>query len=245
VSAAGWTGLAGSRFAWLAAILVGVTGSWGGLALGHRFLLPLLELALAYPLFLSAVRSGRLARCVGLFLLWSLAASVPLVLAARADPVRVEPLVLHGASYRDEMFEWIRTGIGRESRPAQFLPQHALHFAVFCALSFATVGIGGLAMGCVLLNYMNSYVGVLLAAAADPLAMAPFAWPAYAAIRVAGYVTCATALARLALPRARRDPAERGRALRVLAFGVGLVFLDALLKALVAPWYGERLREGF
>lgn len=237
-------GFAGSRFAWVAAVLLGVAGSWGGLALGNLALLPALQLALAYPLFLVGIRAGRLGRTVGLFLLWAVAASVPVVLSARADPAGVEPLVLNGAEYRDEMFRWIRTGVGAESDPARFLPQHALHFVLFAALSFLTFGAAGLAMGCVLLNYMNFYVGALLAEAAHPAAIAPFAWPVYAAIRVAGYVTCAAALSRLSFPSVRKDPSERRRALRALAIGVGLVLLDALLKAAVAPWYGERLRVG-
>lgn len=236
--------LAGSRFAGLAALAAGVAGSWGGLLLGSPYVLPILQLALAYPLFLSGVRSGRLGRTVGLFVFWAVAASVPIVLAARADAAGVEPVVFHGAAYRDEMFAWIRTGVGAESDPSRFLPQHAIHFALFSLLSFATVGAVGLGMGCVLLNYMNFYVGALLGAAANPGAIAPFAWPAYAAIRVVGYVSCATALARLALPRVRRDPPERRRALRALALGAALVLLDALLKAILAPWYRERLVAG-
>jgi hypothetical protein len=235
--------LALSPFAPAFALAAGLLGAGLGLLLGNRCVLPLLQAGLAYPLFLGSVREGRRGRTIGLMLLWAVATSIPVILASRADPSGIEPAILRGGEYRDEMFAWIRTGVGKESEPGRFLPEHALHFGVFALLAYFSVGAGALALGAVLLDYMNFYVGALLAAAAHPAAVAPFAWPVYAVVRVVGYVVCATALATLRLRG--RDPTDRRPSLRLLAVGFSLVLADALLKALLAPWWRGRLSAGF
>ncbi|MCI0588664.1 MAG: hypothetical protein L0323_17695 [Planctomycetes bacterium] len=235
--------LALSPFAPAFALGAGLLGAGIGLIVGHAFLLPVLQAALAYPIFLGAVREGRHGRAVGLMLLWAVATSIPVILASRTDPGGTEPAILRGKEYRDEMFAWIRTGVGKESDPGRFLPEHGLHFATFALLAYFSVGAGALLLGAVLLDYMNFYVGALLAAAADPAAVAPFAWPVYAVVRVIGYVVCATALAGLRLRGP--EPDERRRPLGLLALGFSLVLADALLKALLAPWWRERLAAGF
>ncbi len=235
--------LALSPFAPAFALVAGLLGAGLGLLLGNAWLLPILQAGLGYPLFLGCVRQGRRGRTIALMLLWALGTSVPVILASRADPSGIGPSILRGETYRDEMFAWIRTGVGKESDPGRFLPEHALHFGVFALLAWFTAGAGALALGAVLLDYMNFYVGALLAAAAHPAAVAPFAWPVYAVVRVVGYVACATALAVLMLRGS--DPTDRPRSLRLLAVGVGLVLGDALLKALLAPWWRGRLAAGF
>ncbi|MGH7149128.1 MAG: hypothetical protein ACREIU_00445 [Planctomycetota bacterium] len=235
--------LALSPFAPAFALGAGVLGAGLGLLLGNRWLLPLLPVALGYPLFLGAVREGRRGRAIGLMLLWAVATSLPVILASRADPSGTEPAILRGREYREEMFSWIRTGVGKESDPARFLPEHALHFASFALLAYFSAGAGALALGAVLLDYMNFYVGALLAAAAHPAAVAPFAWPIYAVVRAVGYVVCATALTTLKLRGS--DPTDRRLSLRLLALGFALVLVDALLKAVLAPWWRERLAAGF
>lgn len=234
--------LALSRSAPFLAVLAGVAGARVGLLLENRWALPVLQAIPAFPLFLGGVLARRTGRTIFLMLLWTVATSFPVILAANADPLGVEPLVIRGKEYRDEMFAWIRTGVGPESDPSTFLPRHALHFGAFSLLAFATAGGAGLLFGAVLLNYMNFYVGALLAEAALPARIAPFAWPIYAVVRVAGYVVCATALARLLLYR--REVSDRRAALGTLAFGFALVVTDALLKAALAPGYRERLLVG-
>ena len=68
---------------------------------------------------------------------------------------------VNGPAYRDEMFHWIRTGEGREGRPAEFIPQHVLHLAGFVALSLATASAASMALGAALMNYMGFYVASL------------------------------------------------------------------------------------
>ena len=55
--------------------------------------------------------------------------------------------ILNGAKYQTEMFHWIKTGAGAEGNPVQFVPQHLIHFIIFCVLSAISAGLLSLLMG--------------------------------------------------------------------------------------------------
>ncbi|HET9480532.1 MAG TPA: hypothetical protein VFP98_02155, partial [Candidatus Polarisedimenticolia bacterium] len=143
---------------------------------------------------------------------------------------------------RDEMYDWLSTGSGRESTPSQFIPQHLLHAAIFCLLSLATGGAASLIMGAVLLNYMSFYVGDLILRCAGsgtlPAAIA-LAWNPWSIIRVVAFIALGVALAEPLLARLSGggpDPSTRGRWLALAAAGLAA---DIVLKSLLAPlWPG-------
>lgn len=133
------------------------------------------------------------------------------------------------------MFHWIRTGIGQEGSPSTYMPQHAAHFLAFAILCLVSRGLLGLVLGAALLNYMNAYVVALLVHSEPPWLVAPFAWPAYAIVRVVGLVCIATALTAITLRR--RTHATVGAVRIALWVGFGLVVADLALKAVLAPLY--------
>lgn len=206
--------------------------------------IPLLLALPIQPLFRGCVEQRRYRRAAIAAMLWALGATLVAVPLVAATGDRYADAIWQARSYRDSMFEWVRTGIGEESSPARFLPKHALHFAAFCVLSFATYGFLGLALGAALLAYMNFYVGSLLAHAARPLAIAGYVWPVYAIVRVAGFILVAVALTAYALRWRRGIPLDARWARRVLLAGIGLVALDAMLKTLLASHYSMLLRGG-
>ena len=212
-----------------------------GLAIGSAWLLPVLNVLGVYPVYLRLILKGRLRQAVAVALLWALFLSQAVIIATCLFPQRSQRVTLIGAEYRNEMFEWVRTGQGEESSPRLFIPVHVRDFAIFAAVSFATGGLGGLFMGAVLLNYMNFYVGSLVVAARHPVLTALFGWQPYAIIRVISYILVATALAAAfwALLGRRRMPRGLGR---YGACGVTGVMLDVLLKWLIAPAWSALLR---
>jgi hypothetical protein len=138
------------------------------------------------------------------------------------------------------MLTWVRTGAGPEGSPRLFLPVHVRHYLGFCALSLLTVGYAGLALGTVLLNYMNYYVAELIRVSTEPVGSAAFGWPVWAVLRVVGFTASGTAMAALGLAgwRRARGWGRRSGLLfpgRLLALGFGLVVADAALKAFLAP----------
>ncbi len=232
-----------------------------GFLAGQAWLLPLLGAAVPYPVFLHRVRRGAFAAAVGWVLLWTLFQSLAMGSAVTLFPERAARVVHRGQPYAEEMVHWVQTGEGPEGSPRLYLPIHVRHYLGFCVLSVLTAGAGSLVLGTWLLNYMNYYVAVLTALSADRWTAALLGWPVWAEIRVVGFVVTGAALAALGLILYRRllrrggtRPGVRGAGngadrealrfpVRVFLLGLGLVVLDAVLKAVLAPvWQPILLR---
>jgi hypothetical protein len=216
----------------------------GGASLltGWMWLPPFLQATLVFPVYLYFILNRWRGRAVAGMLLWALLTSIVTILITVSRPETAAGAVFNGAAYRDEMMAWIRTGVGAESTPAEFIPVHALHYGLFLAGSLLTLGWAGLVMGAVLLNYMNFYVGSLVLAAERPELAALFGWPPYAVIRVAGYIMGAVALSDFATAVVlRRNPWERSVTKRLLGLSVLFFVSDVLVKIVVAPWWRRLL----
>lgn len=212
-----------------------------GLAAGVPWLLPLLNAAPAYAAMVVLLRRGDQRQAAVTMLVWALALAVTGTLAFALWPSPPDVVVLNGPAYRDEMFAWIRTGIGREGSPGLFVPQHALHLAAFVVLSLATASALSIAMGAVLMNYMDFYVASLARAGAPPWAVVLLGWQPWAIARVAAFSVLGVVLAPpllrrlgVAVPRMRVTPL-------VIAAGAALL-ADVALKTWLAPLWGRWLR---
>jgi hypothetical protein len=218
-----------------------------GVAAGARLLLPVLGAAIPFAVFYPRVRDGRLRGALGWTLLWAVFQSAALQGAMAIAPGRTGHAVIRGESYPAEMMHWVRTGEGEEGSPRLYLPIHIRHFAAFSLLSLVSAGAGGLVLGTILLNYMNAYVGTLTAASAHPAVAAAFGWPVWAVIRVVGFVATGTALASYGfslLDRLRGRSPRRPFPTRFFLLGLGLVVADAILKAVLAPFWRGILLPG-
>jgi hypothetical protein len=212
-----------------------------GYTIGNQWALPFINALAIYPFYLELILSGRRRQAVALGLMWALFLSQAVIGVAYFFPERAEAATLRGAEYRDEMFTWVETGEGEESSPRRFIPSHAAHFAVFCGMCLLTGGFAGLAMGAALLNYMNFYVGALVAAADRPILTFLFGWQPYAIIRVVSYIVVATALSEAAFGLVRRRGVPPRARLYMAAGGAGVI-VDVLVKSLTAPAWSRLLR---
>ena len=210
-------------------------------SLGGRLLLPLLATLAVYPPFAGLVMRGRRAAAIVSALLWAASLSVSIIMMTARDPGRAGAVVLNGEAYRDELFAFIAAGAGRESDPARFVPQHALHLGLFAAATLVSGGLLGLAMGAVLLGYMSFYVGSLLAGPA-PLLAALFGWPPWATARVVAFILLGALLSRPLLARLGRRPIPSQHERRIYLAAVALLILDVALKALLAARWAALLR---
>jgi hypothetical protein len=213
-----------------------------GLVLGVPWLLPILNAAPAYTAMVVLLRRGEQRQAVVLMLAWAAALAVAGTLAFALWPHPPGALVLNGPEYRDEMFAWIRTGAGREGSPRLFVPQHAMHLAAFVVLSLLTASALSIAMGAVLMNYMDFYVASLARAGAPAWAVVLLGWQPWAIARVAAFTVLGVVLARPLLRRVRPGgvPPPTARGL-VIAAGAALL-ADVVLKACLAPTWGRWLR---
>jgi len=226
---------------WVSLLLLaaGAAGSTAlGFVLGAPWLLPILGATAAYPVYAADLARGRPARAVTLMVIWAVMLSVAVVFATSAFPSRAERTIWLGTEYAAEMIEWIETGIGPEGDPSLFLPQHGLHFALFNLACLASAGLGGLVMGAALLNYMNFYVAVLIREASNPILAAALGWPPWAILRVMGFILVSVPLSARLLRRFRRGRTQPNISYwKYYLWGAGLVVSDAILKAVLAPFW--------
>jgi hypothetical protein len=172
---------------------------------------------------------------------WSVGTSLPAIAAFRRDPAGADARVLRAAAYRAEMLEWLRTGAGPEERPRRTALAHARELLAYVVAALATANALAIALGAVLLNYMNAYVARLLGAARRPWTVRLLAWNVWSVVRVAGYVALGAACAGPVMGWSGRpgDPQE----IRALALGGAVaVVADLVLKLFLSPLVGPRLR---
>ena len=214
-----------------------------GWAAGIPVLLPILNTLASFPFMVLALRRGDLRLAVARMLLWALAMGVAATFLSYARPAQTGALFLRGESYRTEMFAWVMTGQGAESRPSQFIPQQLGHAALFSGLALATGGVAAMPMGAVLMNYMGHYVGTLAASSRRPALTMILGWHPWAVIRVISFVVIGVVLSTPLLSRLGKFQVDRAVARTLLVWaGAGLV-ADIVLKTLLAPaWQRILLR---
>ena len=214
-----------------------------GWAIGVPLLVPVFNTLAAFPFMVAALSRGDVRLAVARMLVWALALGVCATLLSYAQPWRTDSLFLRAASYRVEMFQWVMTGDGAESDPARFIPQQAVHAAVFAALAVASGGVLALAMGAVLMNYMGHYVGTLGATSAHPLPVLVLGWHPWAVIRIVSFVTIGVVLSAPLLSWFGGFRVDWRTARRLLAWAAAGLIADVVLKWLLAPvWQRLLLR---
>lgn len=214
-----------------------------GLAIRHPWILPALNTLPAYLTMVERLRRGERRQAVVAMLVWAVALAVGGTVSFALWPRPVDAVVLNGPAYREEMFAWILTGIGREGQPSRFLPQHIGHLAGFVVLSLATASALSITMGAVLMNFMSFYVASLARADVPAWAVVLLGWQPWAICRVAAFCTLGVVLAEPLLSRVLEYPYAGLRAARpyMIAAAAGIL-ADWALKALLAPTWGAWLR---
>jgi hypothetical protein len=209
---------------------------------GGTWLLPALAPLTLYPGFARAVRERRYEVAFRRGLAWAAMLSIGVILLVRVSPPLAAAGILNSEPYRQEMFAWIETGIGRETDWRAFLPQHLFHLALFVVLTWGTGGYFGLALGAALTAYMSYFVGSFSLASTSPILGAIAAWVPWSVVRVAAFVALGTILSRPLLVRRWTPPFERREVAWILAAGTGIL-VDIVGKAALAPAYGRLLRS--
>jgi hypothetical protein len=213
-----------------------------GLLLGGGILLPVLNTAAAYAAMVFLLRRGERRKAVGLMLVWAATLAVSATVTFSVWPADPGPFVFNGPAYRDEMLQWIRTGVGREGSPAEFIPQHVLHLAAFIVLSLVTASAASMVLGAALMNYMGFYVASLHRAGVPAGEVLLFGWQPWAICRVAAFVVLGVVLAEPLLSRLRPYAYEGLRAARpFLIAAAAAIAADWILKALLAPHWRAAL----
>jgi hypothetical protein len=214
-----------------------------GFLLESKLLLPLLQIAVSYPVLYSLLYRELRIRAMAAMLFWAFCMGTVTVAASVSFRDLASHSIIHGNVYAEEMFHWIKTGEGAEGNPVQFVPQHLLHFVVFALLSLLTGSLLSLLMGSVLMNYMSFYVASVILASHDRFTAALLAWHPWSVIRVISFVILGVILGEPMLCKIqKRDYEYAGMRIYFWIALNGLV-LDVLMKAFLAPWWGLELRK--
>lgn len=198
-------------------------------------LVPVFNTLASFPFMVAALKRGDVRLAVARMLVWAATMAVCATTLAYARPWQAGTVFVHGASYRQEMFAWVMTGVGAESSPSRFIPQHARDAAIFAAVDLISGGFGGMAMGAALMNYMATYVGSLAAASRHPLLAALLGWHPWSVIRIGSFVVIGVVLAVPLLSRLLHFRIDREARRRLLTWAAAGLVVDIALKAALAP----------
>jgi len=211
-------------------------------AIGIPLLVPFLNVAAGFPFMVAALKRGRTGEAIWRMLIWAAALGVCATLISYFATTDAARMFLRGESYRAEMFEFIRTGQGREGDIRAFLPQHVLHAAAFSGLAIATGGVLAMPLGAFLMNYMSYYVGAFAIASVHPWKALVLAWVPWAVVRVMSFVTIGVVLAGPLVSRVSGFPYRLAGQRRWLVLATCGLLVDILLKWALAPWWRHLLR---
>jgi hypothetical protein len=175
--------------------LCGVTGFRVGWRIGNRVALPLSQAALGWAAFLLAWRILGPAWAAATVSAWAIGTTIASVYEFLGQPEATDQRVIRAATYRASMLAWLEIGDGPERRPAATAWQHLREAIWYGAAAIATANLGSIAMGAVLLNYMNAYVATILRAAKSTGRVLLLAWNVWSVARVAAYVLIGAAAA--------------------------------------------------
>jgi hypothetical protein len=210
-----------------------------GWAIGVPVLVPVLNTAPILPFMIASLARGHTDVAIARMLIWAAALAVGSTLLSYWRPDQTGALFINGDAYRREMLTWILTGVGREGEPSQFIPRHALHVAVFCALSLLSGSVLSMPVGAVLMNYMGHYVGALAAMSASPALTIVTAWAPWVIVRVVSFVTLGVVLAGPVLSRVAGFQFRLRDHGRLIAWALAGLVADVLMKGFLAyTWRG-------
>lgn len=216
--------------------------SWFPVVLGGAgWLTPLLSGTAAW-LYLRREHRGPRPRVILVLLTWVALLSASLIFLTLRLPESAAALIPHGVQYWEEMRPYVATGVGKESTPSMFIPEHLTHLLAFGLGSVISAGLGGLILGAFLTGYMSFYVGRLAASSTSPLLAALLGWHPWSLLRVIAFVILGVSLARVMLARPGLRPWWRQERFWLLAAGL-LWCADLGLKAALAGTWSAVLRD--
>ena len=223
--------------------LATVFGTVLGFIISKLFILPLFLSVPIYLLMIHLLKQGERKKAVAYMLLWALILGLVMTFACYLYPEKSEGLIIHGGGYRDEMFDWIKTGIGKEATPSKFIPEHLLHLGIFIALSLVTLSAASILFGTILMNYMAFYVAQLMLRTDQKVLVFIVGWHFWSLFRIAGFVILGVVLAEPILHRVFKYNWRLKDARPYLMTAALLIILDMTCKAIFAPAVGEYVKK--
>jgi hypothetical protein len=230
--------LGGSSFCSLAFFLSAITILFSllGILFELRITLPFLLSIPAYIFMLSLLIKRRRREAIAIMLLWAIILGAVMTLLSYLFPAQAAASIINGVSYRDEMFLWLKTGIGKEGTPSLFIPDHLIHLGIFILLSLASGSLLSIALGTVMVDYMAFYVGGLLPYSRNFALTFLLGWHFWSLIRILAYIILGVLLSEPLISRIFKYEFHFREVRRYLVFALLFLIVDIVLKILFAPF---------
>lgn len=213
-----------------------------GIFTGNKFLLPILNISPAYPFMIYLILKDKRKEAVYSMLLWALYLIFFGTIVFSIFPERAEKVVINGKAYKEEMFDWIKTGIGRESNPKEFIPQHLAHIGIFIFLSLISASLFSIIMGSIMVNYMNFYVAQLIINSKNKIVPIIFGWHFWSLIRVISFVILGVLLSEPLLSLIKKKTPQILKEKTMILIAISGLILDIALKTIFSPLVGRILK---
>lgn len=229
-------------------IVLGVLVATGfPLFLQQELCLPVLNTLVIFPLFVWAVRSGRMRRAIVITLFWAFCLALTMVGLTLLMNEQAAGAVQGLAEYRTQFIRWIADGVPVEILPAQGWLAQLRELAIFAVAAALTAGLGGLFLLTLAIDIVSANAASLALEALRPLPVLLLSWPLWNIARLVGAVLITAALAEPLATGQLRGAQLAGwfrRRRRLLAWGLLAWVAGALLHATLAPLYRAALEAG-
>ena len=218
----------------------GLVGFRLGFRMGSRVALPLVQAVLGWAAFLLAWSFLGAAWAGATVAAWALGTTVASIYVFFGHPAEADARVVRAVPYRAAMLSWLQAGGEPGAGAVVTAGQHLREAIWYTAAAMATANLGSIAMGAVLLNYMNAYVATLLRAGTNTTTVLLLAWNVWSIVRVAAYIAIGAAAAAPLLRFSGWHGDVRAVPALALAGAAGVV-LDLVLKLALSPRCGRAL----
>ncbi|UCE26988.1 MAG: hypothetical protein JSW52_11675 [Candidatus Coatesbacteria bacterium] len=164
------------------------------IAVGNKYVTPVLNVAAVGPFYLWAAARGRYRPAVGLSLLWLTCLALFFTVGATFFSERAGAAALYAEAYNADFNAWLADDTVAFGETRGYALQIVEEGGLAGGLSFITGGIGGLATAAVNANYVSYNAGRLLLGSTSGTYSIVFAWPFWEVLKVIGFVNLSVAL---------------------------------------------------
>jgi hypothetical protein len=164
------------------------------LAIGNRYVTPVLNLVAVAPFFLWAAVRGRYRPAVGLTLLWLTCLALFFTVGTTFFPERTADVTLYGRAYNADFTAWLADENARFGETWGYAQKAVEECGLAGGLSLITGGLGGLTTAAVNVNRVSYNAGLLLLGSTSGTYSIIFAWPFWEVLKVIGLVNLSVAL---------------------------------------------------
>jgi hypothetical protein len=205
------------------------------------YFVPVICILPAYPLMILYLKEKQHLKAILLMLIWAAVLGISMTLIIYLFPNAAKEHILNGENYKNQMLEWVLTGIGKESTPAQFIPYHIFELIIFIILSLCSASLLSIILGAFLMNYMAYYVANLALIGKNNWLLI-LGWHPWSLLRIISYVILGVVLSEPLLSKITHNKYNYKPVRKYFIIAILFWLSDLILKALLAPYWQKILK---